>query len=121
MQIYLVRRIEDHGILGIFWGSKADVWDCVDEVADPADYEYAAIRRPGGLYHGGEKEPQAVQFAMDYEGENAPDFTFEGYEPSELLSDAVYNQASLRWYPFDGACEGVGIIARAVERVRQGA
>lgn len=113
MKVYLVRRVEDKGILGVFWGSPACVWDCIDEIADPSDYEAAVLER--GAIYACDKEPVWSQWENEDSDLQPEDFS--GYTPSEGLGIAIRDQESLRWKRLDYADEGVGLIARIRERL----
>lgn len=108
MGVYLVRRIEDHGVLGIFWGDRYDVWSCVDEVGDPAIFEYAALK-PGAIYaEDCSNEPQWPQDTIsedEDEDEDAGGGRFAAYTSSESLSEAIHNQKRLRWHKFMSAVD----------------
>jgi hypothetical protein len=116
MDVYLVRRIEDKGVLGIFWGSKADVWDAVDELGDPPIYEAARLK-PGAVYFEGPQEPIWQQFeGMSEEGPDHGLEDFSGYTPSGSLSCQIREQDKLRWKQLDHTDEGVGLLRRIFDR-----
>lgn len=120
MDVYLVRRVSDKGILGVFWGSPATVWDTVDELGDPCIFEAAKIG-PGAIYIDGASEPVWGQYddaAEDcYEVEGPEDFT--GYTPSELLSNAIHDQKTLKWKRLDYTDEGVGMLRRILDKIER--
>lgn len=115
MKIYLVRRIEDKGILGVFWGSPAAVWDTVDELGDPSSFE-AAVLDFGAIYIDTPTEPAWQQY--DDMSEEGPDYgpkDFAGYTPSVSFSDAIRAQSDMKWTRLDHTNEGVGLVRRVFD------
>ena len=115
MSVYLVRRIETKGVLGIFWGSPADVWDAVDELGDPSAYEAARLR-PGAIYARDEEPVWDQWHDVPPDADMTPE-TFAAYSSSEGLWNQITDQKELRWKPLDPADKGVGILARLQDEV----
>ena len=112
MKVYLVRRIEDKGVLGVFWGSPEAVWDCVDELGDPPFFEAAELTF-GAIYIDTPTEPVWQQYSdMEEEGPDYGPEDFAGYTPNETFFSAIRDQASLKWKRLDYADEGVGLLRR---------
>lgn len=59
MKVYLVREAETTAVHGIFWAkSLADLWDAVDEMGDPSDFEWAKIWGASGVWRSGALSPK---------------------------------------------------------------
>lgn len=111
MHVYLVRRIADKGILGVFWGSPEEVWNTVDELCDPCIFEAAKIDS-GAIFIDGPTEPVWQQYDdTDEDGTitHGPE-DFSGYTPSEMLDGVIRDQSLLTWKRLDYADEGAGIL-----------
>ena len=113
MGTYLVRHKETKEIQGIFWGTKAEIWDTMDELGDPADCEYAPLSH-GALYTAlqygkGLRYPQADKGEINDE---TTDFDWSQFSISERFWEEIAVQTKLKWKSFDFANEGVGLIKR---------
>lgn len=111
MGTYPVRHIETKELQGIFWGSLEEIWDCMDELADPHHFEYAKLSF-GALYsHAPIGQGRAVPvddcYADDFAG-----FDWSGFEPSENFGFQLYIGDTLRWRRFDAADTGHGLVAQ---------
>lgn len=121
MKIYAVREAGTYKFHGIFWAkSAADLWDAVDEMGDPAFFEYAKIRRPGGLWHGkSNDETTATGQIGDIDDESDSHFMHPLEHMGELLGEMLFTMDRHIWTPFDTANEGVGLVARAMKEARK--
>ncbi len=120
MYVYLVRRIADKGVLGVFWGSPESVWNTVDELGDPCIFEAAKIDS-GAIYIDGSSEPIWQQFDDMAEEEEVTESPkdFSSYIPSESLSLLIRDQSLLRWRRFNYADEGAGIIQQVLKEIKR--
>ncbi len=85
IKLYLVREVDTTGVHGVLWGkTPADLWDAVDETADPSAFEWAEIRSVSGIWRDGNRDPP-VSFATPGE---FPDL-LEG----EIASDQQWERA----------------------------
>ena len=100
MSVYLVRRIDDQGILGIFWGTKEQVIDIIDEVADPVDFEAHKLFA-SAIYCEESTEPKWPQDEMRYSREERRKLAkdFRRYTPSEWLAGVLADQEGYDWEP----------------------
>lgn len=119
MDVYLVRRVDTKKIEGIFWGSKAQVWDAVDEECDPVFFEYARLKPGGGIRHRGEGIDVTQWDGPELDDDETPPADFSGFTTTDTLDDALYFQSRLRWKRFDAADTGVGLIARVIRHVEE--
>lgn len=123
MRVYLVRHIETKEVQGLFWGSLDDIWDQLDELADPLGFEYAPLK-PGALYNNfpiGEGRV-ALQYddALTEEQEEAGDyFKWDGFSESECFASQLFQQSRLHWRPFDATDVGHGLLARVFARQKR--
>ncbi|WP_434612153.1 hypothetical protein [Tabrizicola sp. M-4] len=114
MNLYLVRKHGSFQIHGIFWANNhADLWDAVDEMADPVEFEWSKITKPGGIWHDVPFE-HCKDTAQWGEGHNpSDDFCLHGLcRPGEYLTGMVSNQDQHEWTRFDAFDEGHGLLAR---------
>lgn len=123
MGVYLVRHIETKEIFGVFWGSKAEIWDAADEVCDPFGFEYAVLHGGGAIYTHSKigEGPKAEQWD-DPENENDDEsepFNWSSFTESERFMEQLHCQSDLRWHPFDTADVGVGMLARIARRLEE--
>ena len=110
MKPYLVRTAETTKIQGVYWARNLDeLWDAVDEMADPSAYEFCRITRPGGVWHdeSNDDTPDIPQYGDESEGSFLPFCT-----ASEHLSELIHTQCEARWFRLDCADEGAGFLAR---------
>lgn len=104
MATYVVRNRETKAVLGLVAApTLADLWNSVDEVADPCLYEWARITHGGLLFPRQEYGP------------------FDDDHPSEPLDVSADDHLSMfliekrrKWTALDRADEGEGMIARHV-------
>lgn len=116
MTAYIVRHREKHTCLGLFVArSVEELWDTVDELTDPYNYEWTRISS-GAIYFPKE-EPSWCQDSDEVTEDGcAADENPFLVEPSEMFMYRVWR--AKKWTPFDAADVGVGIIARAIEAVQ---
>lgn len=107
MAAYLVRNRQTKGTLGLFVAcTMADLWDSVDEFADPAGYEHKAIGF-GAVVFAASEEPR---FDIDEDGAGPiPEQDFSATLSEEALHK---NNSNSGWTPFDDALTGAGLVAR---------
>jgi hypothetical protein len=115
MKIYLVRRHNSAEIHGIFWAKNMyALWDTVDEMGDPVEFEWAEIKTHGGIWHDVpfEKSKDTPQFMRDDENSD-PDFFFHDMtEASETLLEMMGGQLSYKWTRFSAIDGPHGYIGR---------
>lgn len=120
MTCYIVRRRKKHSLLGLYAAtSLANLWDQVDEIADPPDYEWRKIKN-GGIYFPND-EPSDLSKIED---EDKMHKTAEAEDKlhattTELLFHRWQDGKSKKWTRFDFANEGVGLIARIMADVNK--
>ncbi|WP_409188409.1 hypothetical protein [Bradyrhizobium sp. RDM4] len=123
MKVCIVRHIETREFQGIFWGkSIADIWDVFDELGDPSEFEYAALKA-GALYTRAEIDEgqKIVQLDSISDPEEAgPSVDWSSFEPSEQFDENLRGQDDLRWRRFDYASQGHGLLARICRRLDDG-
>jgi hypothetical protein len=124
MKVYAVRLADSRKIQGLFWAKNgADLWDAVDEMADPGDLEFCELKRPGGVWHTAtyKDQPDLPDPATFDESEQAQELLSEmiseRWHPpfdrdSELLCEVFGDQENFNWTPFDNAFVGNGMVAR---------
>lgn len=131
MSGYLVRHRERKTLLGLFVASDLDwLWDLVDEICDPFDYEWSRIANASLACHGpnefatedhypafepadddSDPDPEPRALHPDFPQPNGPDMRVMFSEYIDL------KWGKRRWTPFDSAIEGHGVIARIARRV----
>lgn len=129
MKLYLVREAETTKVHGIFWASNpAGLWDAVDEMADPAEFEWTQVTMPSGVWRDETLNealaiPDRGDFPETDEGEEAFDEAFDralefGFISwGDHLRAMIIRQDEHVWTRFDYADEGVGVVARIFEEV----
>lgn len=116
MKIYLVRNFETKGVLGVFWAASAlDLWWTIDENADPGEYEYTVVRKPGGIVFP-EDEPDAAQWNEYREGANPPEFSWGEATTTENLDEVLHFQSDQRWRKIPYADEEGGGVHDLINR-----
>lgn len=127
MNLYLVREAGTTKVHGIFWADNAAaLWDAVDEMADPAFFEWTEIEQASGVWRDEALEearpiPDRGAFPESAEGEETFDtalnkalaFGFSTF--GDRFWQAVVYQEEREWTRFDYADQGVGVIARTFE------
>jgi hypothetical protein len=115
MKLYLVREAGTTKVQGVFWAhTPAGLEHAVEEMADPALFEWAQITSLGGVWRAQERDvglaiPDCRDFPLSRRGEaafgqafdRALDFGFSNF--SERLIEMLANQDSHHWTRFDGA------------------
>lgn len=126
MPAYLVREAGTTIVCGIFWADNLkDLWWAVDEMGDPAEFEYFRLRA-GGLYsprplgegwrvkqsHSGQDDE------TDHKEWPGNRFPFDGFEMSEELADIVTRMEQAVWRRFPFADKPGGGIDQIVRQAR---
>ncbi len=116
MPAYMVRNADTKTICALIVAqSIAELWDTVDEVADPADFEYRRVSRGGIICTGEQEFATSKTYPLDGEDEGAPHTVETGFFSPEgvaLTEMADIEATKGRWTRFDFADEGDGMIAR---------
>lgn len=79
-RIYLVRHIESHEVQGLFWGSPREIWDQMDEIGNPTEFEFATLM-PGALYTHAPIGSGPVPLQFDDMEEDSPGMSWAGFAP----------------------------------------
>ncbi|AJY46985.1 hypothetical protein [Martelella endophytica] len=113
MSNYLVRSIETKHLHGIVWGNLDDIWDVVDEVAEPSDFEFAKLG-PGGMFS---EAGIAARISDDTDSSDSTPLPNGGYlppdlDPSEVTFYALTEPDRLRWRRFDDTLGKHGLVTR---------
>ncbi|AJY46512.1 hypothetical protein [Martelella endophytica] len=113
MNVYLVRSADTKQLHGIVWGNLDQIWDVVDEVAEPSDFEFAKLS-PGGLFSEVGIEPRVSD---DTHSPDEPALPNGGYlppdlDPSEVTFYALTEPDCLRWRRFDDTLAKHGLVSR---------
>ncbi len=128
MKLYLVREAGTTKVQGLFWAhTPAGLRRAVEEMADPAAFEWSEVTRLGGvwrMHHEALEVPDPRDFPMSKRGEKAFgqafdkafDFGFNGF--GERLVEMMANQGAHGWTRFDGVGQELGTreAARRVPR-----
>ena len=117
MKLFLVREAGTTKVQGLFWAhTPAGLRHAVEEMADPDRFEWAEIRRLGGVWRVNRAEalevPDCHDFPFSQQGEaafseafdRAFDFGFGDF--GERLLEMIASQDSHAWTRFDGAGQG---------------
>lgn len=113
MIVIHVRHIETKCYAGIFWAdTHADLWWLVDQLGDPADYEWCRAK------HGGvEVAEEMTTTSFEWSGDEEDDGAFRAFKVCfDEYSSNDFRKA--KWKPFDLATEGNGGIAQLMVRNR---
>lgn len=117
MKVYLIRRIETKGVLGIYWANSISaLWDTIDEVGDPGIYEYTVLRDAGGLFFPDE-EPVIADYDNDDENADDADISWAEAVPSECFSEAIFFQDRYKWIAMPHTDEPGGMVHEAFVRL----
>lgn len=117
MIVVHVREIESKAYAGIFWAANHDqLWWLVDQVGDPADYEWCRAKH-GGIVLDDEVSTEEFR-SKNLSDETADDdegpFRNFGVRFDEYSADDLREG---KWKPFDFATQGHGGIAQLARRV----
>lgn len=118
MKIYVVREYGVNKIHGFFWAKNLDdLWDAVDEMADPYLFEYMALTRPGGLWHEISMNDVKVTAPSDDDDEG-----FGVHPVGDRMSETTYDELidGHKWVRFDAFNEGHGVLARIKKEAGNG-
>jgi hypothetical protein len=113
MNVYLVRSAQTKHLHGIVWGTLDQIWDVVDEVTEPEDFEFAKLG-PGGMFSEAGLAPRFINEA------DSPDVTAlpngvllpPHLNPAELTFGALTDPDRLRWRRFDDTLGKHGLVSR---------
>jgi len=113
MKAYLVRERGKKILHGIFWAQNLGaLWDTVDEMGDPSDFEYRQPLGSGGMWHNipiGEIETES--WADEIEGcEEEKPASVSLDTMSELMCETMDTEDG--WKRFDFTNVGHGMLAR---------
>ena len=120
MACYIVRRRKRHSLLGLYAAtSLANLWDQVDEVAEPSDYEWRKIKN-GGMYYPKDEPSDLSKIEDEDEVHKIAELEDKLHTTTtELLFDRWQDGKRKKWTRFDFANEGVGLIARILADINE--
>ena len=114
MNLYLIRKQGSLQIHGIFWANNhGDLWDAVDEMADPVEFEWSKITKPGGIWHDVPFKDCKSAKQMSEDEYEYDDFAHHPFDHrGEHLDEMISRQGEYKWTRFDAFDEGHGLLAR---------
>lgn len=122
--LYIVRTTGTKEFQGILWASeRADLWDTFDEFGDPYGYEFAEIKKSGGIIHPTSgidiKQFSDVGGDEDFAGDEW-EIRLHDFRASETFLHDLREMDDLQWETFPPACEKYGLLARVDNAHKQG-